>query len=143
MRHVSAHGFIRLLQRHPRAKVLDVRFGYEREVGHVTGDCHVPWYTPEWEPDPAFLAQVLRVCDPGDTVLVLCRTGHRSSEAAALLETAGFKKVYNVLGGYADILETRRAKSRICRSERPFVMDTAGDARGRTRREPCSPRLRD
>jgi hypothetical protein len=68
----------------------------------------VPWYTPGWEPDPGFLDQVLQRISPDDYVMVVCRSGHRSSEAAALLEKAGFAHVYNVLGGYEDIQSTRR-----------------------------------
>jgi len=94
---------------HPRAKVLDVRFAYEREAGHLPGDHHVPWYTPDWEPNRGFLDRVLQCIAPEDYVLVICRSGHRSCEAAALLETIGFKHVYNLLDGYEGIQEVRQA----------------------------------
>lgn len=111
MRHLTVEGLAEFFAHHPRAKVLDVRFGYERETGHIPGDHHVPWLTPNWEPDPSFVSQVLQRFSPEDFVLVICRSGHRSSEAAALLEQSGFAHVYNVLGGYEDIQSMRRTDS--------------------------------
>lgn len=110
MRHLTVEGLVEFFGHHPSAKVLDIRFAYEREAGHMPGDHHVPWYTPDWEPDPGFLDQVLQRFSPDDYVLVICRSGHRSSEAAALLEKAGFTHVYNVLGGYEDIESMRRTE---------------------------------
>ena len=105
MRHLTADGLAAFLRLHPHAKVLDVRFAYEREAWRIPGDHHVPWYTPDWKPNPAFLSQALRYLSPDDYVLVICHNGDRSCDAAALLESAGFKHVYNVLGGYTDIRE--------------------------------------
>lgn len=109
MRHLTADGMAAFFLLHPRAKVLDVRFAYEREAGHLPGDHHVPWYAPDWEPDRGFLDRVLQCIAPEDYVLVICRSGHRSCEAAALLETIGFKHVYNLLDGYEGIQEVRQA----------------------------------
>lgn len=100
MRHLTIEGVAEFLGRHPHARLLDVRFAHERESGHIPGDHHVPWYGSDWMPNPSFLNQVLQRISPDDPVLVICRSGHRSHDAAALLETAGFRHVYNVLGGY-------------------------------------------
>jgi rhodanese-related sulfurtransferase len=105
MKHLTVEELVAFIDRHPRIQVLDVRFAFEREAGHMVGDHHVPWYTLDGDPNPGFLKQVLRRISPDDPVLVICHSGHRACEAAALLETAGFKHVYNMLGGYADILE--------------------------------------
>jgi rhodanese-related sulfurtransferase len=72
----------------------------------------VSWFTPDWVPDPAFLGQARQFIGPDDYVLVISRSGHRSHDASTLLETAGFKHVYNVLGGYEDVREARHAVSR-------------------------------
>ena len=106
MKHLTVEGLVAFFSRHPRVQVLDVRFAFERDAGHIAGDHHVPWYTLDGDPNPAFLTQVLRRISPDDPVLVICHSGHRACEAATLLETAGFKYVYNVLGGYADLRKT-------------------------------------
>lgn len=113
MKHLTVDGLAAFFNRHPRVQVLDVRFAFEREAGHMAGDHHVPWYTLDGDLNPAFLTQVLRRISPDDPVLVICHSGHRACEAAALLETAGFKYVYNVLGGYADIWEMPAADKRL------------------------------
>jgi rhodanese-related sulfurtransferase len=103
MRHLTTDGLAGFLRHHPGAKVLDVRFAHEREAGHLPGDHHVPWYTPVWEPDPDFLQRARQCLAADDHVLVICQRGSRSLEAALLLESSGFRHVYNMLGGYADI----------------------------------------
>jgi rhodanese-related sulfurtransferase len=108
MRHLTAEGLRDFLSHHPNIIVLDVRFAHEREIWHIPHDHHVPWYTPVWETNPDFLGLVLQCCSPDDYVLVICSNGYRSCEAAALLELAGFKHIYNVLGGYQDILRLGR-----------------------------------
>lgn len=113
MRHLSTDGFVSYLRHHPQARVLDVRFAHERKAcGYMHDDHHVPWYTPDGKPNPAFLGLVLQRLSPNDDVLVISRSGHRSHDASALLESAGFKHVYNVLGGYEDIREARHAASK-------------------------------
>jgi len=83
--------------------VLDVRFAHERATGHIRGDHHVPWHPVSCPSPLSFVEQVLRLISPVDPVLVICTHGDRSCRAAALLESAGFEHVYNVLGGYDDI----------------------------------------
>ena len=103
MRHLTVEGLVEFMSHHPRAKVLDVRSANERESGSILGNYPVPWFTPDWEPNPAFLAQTLQHCSPDDYVLVICRSGYRSYVAGALLENSGFQHIYNVLGGYEDL----------------------------------------
>ena len=45
------------------------------------------------------LAQVKEWLDPGDTVLVMCRSGGRSAHATQQLREAGFENAWNVNGG--------------------------------------------
>jgi rhodanese-related sulfurtransferase len=47
-----------------------------------------------------FVAQVKKVVQPGDRLLVTCRSGQRSAPAANLLAKAGFTKVYSVIDGF-------------------------------------------
>jgi hydroxyacylglutathione hydrolase len=37
---------------------------------------------------------------PGETVMVICKSGYRSAIACSLLQRAGFKNVSNVIGGF-------------------------------------------
>jgi rhodanese-related sulfurtransferase len=107
MTHLTVEGLAEFLGRYPLSKVLDVRFTYEREAGHLPGDHHVPWLTPGRMSDPYFVDQVLQRCSPEDYVLVISRAGHRSGGAAARLEKSGFAHVYNLLGGYEDFRSAR------------------------------------
>lgn len=49
----------------------------------------------------AVLPHRLHTLDRDKPVLVVCRSGNRSNQAAALLSMAGFKKVANLSGGLA------------------------------------------
>lgn len=109
MRHLSVEGLAEFMRNHPGIRVLDVRFAHEHITGHLQGDHNVPWYTPDWAPDPDFVFRVLERLSPHDYVVVVCSSGNLSCEAAALLEQAGFGHVYTVLGGYEDIRQARRA----------------------------------
>lgn len=109
MRHLSVEGLTDFMREHPDVRVLDVRFAHEHLAGHLQGDHNVPWYTPDWAPDADFIARVLERLSPDDYVVVICRSGNLSCEAAARLEQAGFSHVYTVLGGYEDIRQARHA----------------------------------
>lgn len=110
MRHLSVDGLFELFAHHPHAKVLDVRFRSDLSLPRASGIHHVPWFTPEWEPDPDFLARVLKCLSSEDHVLVICQNGEISCLAAAMLEKCGFRHVYNVLGGYEDIKFNARSR---------------------------------
>jgi rhodanese-related sulfurtransferase len=109
MRHLSFEGLAPFLREHPGTRVLDVRLARERDGEHLRGELPVPWYTPDWVPNPDFLDQVLGQLSPDDYVVVVCASGDLSFEAAARLEQAGFCHVYTILGGYEDVRRARRA----------------------------------
>lgn len=50
--------------------------------------------------NPRFVDEVRRRHKPGDTLLVICRSGNRSAVAVNLLARAGFTQVYNVVDGF-------------------------------------------
>ena len=110
MVHLTAEGLDAFFRQHPHARMLDVRFAFEREHGDPPAAHHVPWFRRDWTPDPDFLQQVLQKLSPQDYVLVLCHRGDYSHHAASLLEAAGFRHVYNLLGGYAEIRKTLSAR---------------------------------
>ena len=77
--------------------ILDVReqHEYTGELGHITGSTLVPLR------ELAERAGELQSHKSGPTVVV-CRSGVRSTTAAAILEGLGFDQVYNLHGGMVD-----------------------------------------
>jgi len=84
------------------AKLVDVRtrpeFVY---VGRVPGSILIEWQTyPGNAPNRDFLAQLGEAVPPGETLLFLCRSGHRSHWAAAAAAGASWPESYNILEGF-------------------------------------------
>ncbi len=74
--------------------LIDVRTPEEYEAGHIPGSVNIPIDTVEEE--------VIRQYPPEDhQVMVYCRTGSRSGQAAAILAGQGYDPVYD-LGGILD-----------------------------------------
>jgi rhodanese-related sulfurtransferase len=84
------------------AHIVDVRTPEEwRQVGHVPGAPLIAWPRGGGREElQAFVAAFRERFHPGDTLLLLCRSGVRSHYAAELLATVGFRNVYNVLEGF-------------------------------------------
>ena len=94
-----------------KVKVIDVRTPEEYYfVGHAAMARNIPFvfFTHHWdadrqapvmEPNPDFLAHVREHYQPGDTLLVMCRSGGRSRKVVDLLAKEGFEHVYNVIDG--------------------------------------------
>jgi len=97
------------LQQHPEALFVDVRMEIEYlYVGHPPKVVHVAWYEyPELKADPeAFVEQVRREGGhPDRPVVLICRSGKRTVDAAQALEAAGFVEVVNVLHGFEGELD--------------------------------------
>lgn len=70
--------------------LVDVRSPKEFELAHIEGSINIP------APD---LRSRYKELDPGQTCVVVCGTGHRSSLGTSLLKQMGFKEVMNVAGG--------------------------------------------
>ncbi|MBK9753995.1 MAG: rhodanese-like domain-containing protein [Nannocystis sp.] len=72
--------------------IVDVRQPAEftGELGHIPGAVLVPLAT---------LAAAARAWDPSAEIVLVCRSGGRSSSAAAHLVAAGFSRVMNMTGG--------------------------------------------
>jgi hydroxyacylglutathione hydrolase len=71
-------------------QILDVRRQPEYSPGHVPGAVNVPL---------AELPQRADGFDRSTPVVAVCGSGYRSSMATSLLERAGFREVYNLVGG--------------------------------------------
>jgi hydroxyacylglutathione hydrolase len=87
---LSVHELKKMIDTNQEITILDVRREKEWTDGHIKGAMriylgHLPKHTDEI---------------PGDKpIVVMCKTGNRSSFGASILLRAGFEKVYNCLGG--------------------------------------------
>ena len=104
-----------LIQRQPDALFVDVRMEIESlYVGRPPGVENIPWYEyPDLTPDPErFCAAVEREAGSKDrTIVLICRSGKRSSDAGKVLESAGFADVVNVVHGFEGDLDAQFRRS--------------------------------
>jgi len=98
-----------------RAALVDVRTAEERKfVGHVPGSLHVPWATgTSLTRNPRFVRELESRTGKDAVVLLLCRSGKRSAEAAVAAARAGFTRVYNVLEGFEGDLDADHHRGRL------------------------------
>ena len=98
-----------LLQNNPNAILIDVRSSMEYLfVGHPVGSIHIAWIDePDWEINPDFVAEVTQQAarkaesSPLDiSIVLICRSGKRTLEAAKVLIEAGYTHVIHVDEGF-------------------------------------------
>lgn len=77
----------------PYFKILDVRTPAEFVTGHLKAAKMLDFYSD------SFL-QALNKLDQNQTYLIYCRSGRRSGQTLNLMKALGFKKVYNMSGGF-------------------------------------------
>lgn len=73
--------------------LVDVRTPEEFAEGHITGALNLNYSDPDF-------AKQWRDIDRGTPVYLYCRLGKRSAKAAKVLDSLGFKKIYNLKGGF-------------------------------------------
>jgi rhodanese-related sulfurtransferase len=95
-----------------KIKILDCRTPEEYMfVGHAPMAANLPGNFPayKWDPEkkeyslpenPKFVAMVKKQYKPTDTILVMCRSGERSTKCVNKLAKAGFNNVYTVTDGF-------------------------------------------
>jgi len=90
-----------------QAQLVDVRTAEERKfVGHVPGTLHVPWVTgTSLIRNPRFTRELEAKVSKDKPVLLICRSGKRSADAAEAATKAGLKQIYNVLEGFEGDLD--------------------------------------
>ena len=86
----------------PGTYVVDVRTRAERDwVGRIPGAVEVELLTyPGNVPNPNFMSELEQQVDKSSRLLFICRSGHRSHNAAVLARQAGYAECYNVLEGF-------------------------------------------
>jgi rhodanese-related sulfurtransferase len=85
-------------------RYVDVRSIPEFEAGHPEGAFNVPLMHSQggrMVPNPEFQQVMSANFSPSDALLIGCKMGGRSMQAASLLEAAGFSAVVDVRGGYS------------------------------------------
>lgn len=92
----------RVCQEYPGARLVDIRTREELAlIGRVPGAVEIQWRLfQDWELNPRFLRDIRKNFLPTDTILLLCRSGVRSREAAELLAAEGFRNCFNILEGF-------------------------------------------
>ena len=104
-----------LLQQDPKALFVDVRMEIESlYVGRPPGVHHIAWYEyPDLVANPVGFAQQMEreTQDKTRTVVLICRSGKRSVDAALALEAAGFGSVVNVVHGFEGDLDENFRRS--------------------------------
>ena len=77
----------------PGVVILDVRTPEETAQGKIAGAEEINFYADNFESE-------IDKLDRDKTYLVYCRSGNRSSKTCKLMASKGFKKCYNLVGGY-------------------------------------------
>lgn len=97
-----------LLETHTIPKdaiVIDVRTSKEFSTGHPKGAVNIPYLFEENGksiPNAKFIEQVNKLTDEDyeATLVVICRIGHRSVEAAKELHKEGYENIVNIKKGF-------------------------------------------
>jgi rhodanese-related sulfurtransferase len=109
MKHLLPKEAFALLAQQADALLIDVRMEVEFQyVGHPPNAINIPWFDcPSFKPDvPAFVAAVDALAlDKTRPLVLLCRTGQRTVDAAVALEKAGYTHIINVLDGFEGELD--------------------------------------
>ncbi|WP_088342300.1 rhodanese-like domain-containing protein [Robiginitalea sediminis] len=81
------------LQGDADAVILDVRTEEEVEDGIIPGAIHIDFYM-----GAGFLEEIEKL-DKSKSYYVYCRSGNRSGQACALMNSRGFERAFNLKGG--------------------------------------------
>lgn len=92
---VSPKDFLSYMDRFPSEQVIDVRTAKEVSEGMIDGAVNI-----DFNSDAFKVEMNSGKFDKNAAVMVYCRSGNRSGKAAELLKAWGFKKVYDMEGGY-------------------------------------------
>ncbi|MFN7120212.1 MAG: rhodanese-like domain-containing protein [Saprospiraceae bacterium] len=90
---LSVAEFKSKLQKDATVQLVDVRTPEEFAAGHIEGALNINYLGSDFE-------QQIQKLDKKRPVLLYCKSGIRSSKAAAILQKSGFSSLYNLEGGY-------------------------------------------
>lgn len=106
------------LQANPAALLIDVRDTLESSfVGRPVGSVNIPWKdwsNRQWQANPDFVRQVAEAApDKATPLLLMCRSGQRSLEAAKALADAGYTDLANIEEGFEGGLDEDKHRSTV------------------------------
>ncbi len=112
-----------MAQANPGVTMIDVRSDMEfLMIGHPKGAVNVAWIdAPNWVVDEGFVANVRkallgRVANrdrSSPPLLLICRSGNRSTEAAVALSQAGITDIYVIDGGFEGPLDNEHHRNSV------------------------------
>jgi rhodanese-related sulfurtransferase len=99
----------------PGAKLIDIRTRAELcFVGRIAGTVNLEWELwPGGKTNTHFATQLRQAVDPESLVMFICRSGHRSDNAARLAARSGYNNCYSVLEGFEGALDANKQRGRI------------------------------
>jgi rhodanese-related sulfurtransferase len=99
----------------PGAKLVDCRTRAEWDfVGRIPGAVEIEWqFYPGYGRNPYFIEQLRHQISTESLLLFICRSGARSSYAAAAATEAGFPDCYNVLEGFQGDKDVNGQRDRV------------------------------
>lgn len=96
MTDLSQEEWAEQLAKDDNAFILDVRTPEEVEDGHIPNSKNIDIYRGQ-----EFIKEIERL-DKSKNYYVYCRSGNRSGQACAIMNTLGFENAYNLEGGFND-----------------------------------------
>lgn len=84
------------LENDENAVILDVRTQDEVDEGHIPETLHLDIHKSQ-----EFIDGIKKL-DPDKSYYVYCRSGGRSGQACAIMNSMGIKNVYNLSGGFSE-----------------------------------------
>ncbi|MBF6607446.1 MAG: thioredoxin [Flavobacterium sp.] len=93
VKNLSATEFAEKIKNTPDGQLIDVRTPGEYGAGNISNSRNIDWNGDQFEAEIATL-------DKSKPVLVYCKSGGRSGQAAEKLQKMGFTEIYNMNGGF-------------------------------------------
>jgi rhodanese-related sulfurtransferase len=96
MADLSQEAWASQLAEDPKSAILDVRTADEVSEGIIPGAIHLDIFLGQ-----GFL-DGLEALDKSKNYYVYCRSGNRSGQACAIMQSVGFGTVHNLVGGFME-----------------------------------------
>lgn len=94
MADLSQEQWVEQLQNDKNSVILDVRTDDEMAEGYIPNATHIDIYLGQ-----GFIDELQKL-DKSKNYYVYCRSGNRSGQACAIMNSIGFETAYNLEGGF-------------------------------------------